>query len=62
MIFFVLKLSAVCEYYVHVDCQEFAVSDCKECATYVSSHKDDATLSMVGLHRVSMYTLVTVDI
>jgi len=26
---------AVCEYYAHVDCQDFAVSDCKECATYV---------------------------
>ncbi|OZC10924.1 hypothetical protein X798_02068 [Onchocerca flexuosa] len=25
----------VCEYYVHVDCQDLAVSDCKEAATYV---------------------------
>ncbi|ESO02945.1 hypothetical protein HELRODRAFT_81183 [Helobdella robusta] len=25
----------ICEYYSHVDCQDFAVSDCKECATYV---------------------------
>lgn len=26
---------AVCEYYVHVDCHDLAVSDCKEAATYV---------------------------
>ena len=32
---FLLLLYAVCEYYAHVDCQDFAVSDCKECATYV---------------------------
>ncbi|VDK19806.1 unnamed protein product [Anisakis simplex] len=25
----------VCEYYVHVDCQDLAVSDCKEAATFV---------------------------
>ena len=24
----------VCEYYAHEDCQDFCVSDCKECATY----------------------------
>lgn len=24
----------VCEYYAHVDCQDFVVSNCKECATY----------------------------
>ncbi|CAJ0958372.1 unnamed protein product, partial [Mesorhabditis belari] len=27
----------VCEYYVHVDCHDLAVSDCKEAATYVPS-------------------------
>jgi len=37
----------VCEYYVHIDCQDFAVSDCKECATYIPSQKDDATLYQV---------------
>lgn len=26
---------SVCEYYVHVECQDFAVADCKENATYV---------------------------
>lgn len=26
---------SVCEYYVHVDCVELAVSDCKEAAAYV---------------------------
>ena len=25
---------AVCEYYAHLDCQDFVVSDCKECSTY----------------------------
>lgn len=25
----------VCEYYAHADCQDFVVSDCKECATFV---------------------------
>lgn len=25
----------VCEYYVHVECQDFAVADCKENATYL---------------------------
>uniref|UniRef100_A0AC35TX59 Diacylglycerol kinase (ATP) n=1 Tax=Rhabditophanes sp. KR3021 TaxID=114890 RepID=A0AC35TX59_9BILA len=27
----------VCEYYVHVDCQDLAVSDCREAATYAAS-------------------------
>ena len=27
----------VCEYYVHVDCQDLAVSDCREAATFVPS-------------------------
>lgn len=26
---------SVCEYCVHLDCQEFSISDCRECATYV---------------------------
>lgn len=25
----------VCEYYAHVECQDFAIADCKENATYV---------------------------
>ncbi|GAB6028280.1 hypothetical protein CHUAL_002459 [Chamberlinius hualienensis] len=25
----------ICEYYAHLDCQDFAVADCKTCATYV---------------------------
>ena len=36
---FLCKLSflfpAVCEYYAHIECQDFVVSDCKECATYI---------------------------
>ena len=27
-------LFSVCEYYAHIDCHDFVVSDCKECATY----------------------------
>uniref|UniRef100_A0A914RSV8 diacylglycerol kinase (ATP) n=1 Tax=Parascaris equorum TaxID=6256 RepID=A0A914RSV8_PAREQ len=30
-------IKVICEYYVHVDCQDLAVSDCKEAATYVPS-------------------------
>lgn len=26
---------AVCEYFVHIECQDFAVADCKENATYL---------------------------
>ena len=33
--FFSLFSSAVCEYFAHVDCQDFAIPDCKENATYV---------------------------
>lgn len=29
------RLLSVCEYYVHVECQDFAVADCKENATYL---------------------------
>ena len=29
-----LFLISVCEYYAHLECQDFVVSDCKECATY----------------------------
>ncbi|KAK3725290.1 hypothetical protein RRG08_005350 [Elysia crispata] len=29
----------ICEYYAHQDCQDFVVSDCKECATYFP-HRD----------------------
>ena len=43
MIKFACTFCTVCEYYVHVDCQDFAVSVCKECATYVPSSKDTIT-------------------
>lgn len=35
----------VCEYYAHEDCQDFCVSDCKECATY-GPHKVWITLNL----------------
>uniref|UniRef100_A0A0K0EBU9 Diacylglycerol kinase n=1 Tax=Strongyloides stercoralis TaxID=6248 RepID=A0A0K0EBU9_STRER len=31
------KECEVCEYYVHVECQDLAVSDCREAATYIPS-------------------------
>ncbi|XP_055935078.1 diacylglycerol kinase theta-like isoform X2 [Argiope bruennichi] len=34
----------VCDYSVHVECQDFGVADCKECATYVPS-RDASTLT-----------------
>lgn len=34
------NLCAVCECYAHVECQDFVVSDCKECATYVPQKND----------------------
>nr|XP_042899037.1 diacylglycerol kinase theta-like [Parasteatoda tepidariorum] len=34
----------VCEYSVHVECQDFGVADCKECATYVPS-RDVSTMT-----------------
>ncbi|XP_035208795.1 diacylglycerol kinase theta-like, partial [Stegodyphus dumicola] len=34
----------VCDYSVHVECQDFGVADCKECATYVPS-RDVSTLT-----------------
>lgn len=32
---FVHPSATVCEYFAHVECQDFAVPDCKENATYV---------------------------
>lgn len=38
ILFFHFNLfSTVCEYFAHVECQDFAVPDCKENATYVPS-------------------------
>ncbi|GIY00149.1 diacylglycerol kinase [Caerostris extrusa] len=36
-------LDRFCDYSVHVECQDFGVADCKECATYVPS-RDPSTL------------------
>lgn len=38
----------ICEYYVHMDCQDFAVADCKTCATYVP---DKDAPSVVHFHH-----------
>ncbi|XP_074656115.1 diacylglycerol kinase theta-like [Tubulanus polymorphus] len=32
----------VCEYYAHLDCQDFVVSDCKHCATYSPNKNSNA--------------------
>lgn len=29
------RVSLVCEYYAHIECQDFAIAECKENATYV---------------------------
>lgn len=39
---------SVCEYCVHLDCQEFSISDCRECATYVP---DQALADVVQQHH-----------
>ena len=42
----------MCEYYVHEDCKDFAVNDCRETANYVpsrdnvSSDKDSRSISI----------------
>lgn len=33
--YLIIYLSAVCEYFAHIECQDFAVPDCTENATYV---------------------------
>jgi diacylglycerol kinase (ATP) len=38
----------VCEYCVHLDCHDFSVADCKECATYVP---DQELLQVVQNHH-----------
>ena len=40
----------VCEYFAHVDCQDFAIPDCKENATYVPGKE----LTSVK-HQVSVF-------
>jgi hypothetical protein len=40
------SLVSVCEYYAHIDCQDFVVSDCKECTTY----SPNKTVSIVSTH------------
>jgi hypothetical protein len=35
---------SVCEYYSHLECQDFVVSDCKECATYVPQNENTAVV------------------
>ncbi|CAI9728874.1 diacylglycerol kinase theta-like isoform X1 [Octopus vulgaris] len=38
----------ICEYYAHIDCQDFVVSDCKECATYIPQRD---LLTIVHFHH-----------
>ncbi|KAG8225525.1 hypothetical protein J437_LFUL006064 [Ladona fulva] len=39
---------SLCEYYVHVECQDFAVPDCKENATYLPGKE---VSSVVHVHH-----------
>ncbi|KAK2153007.1 hypothetical protein LSH36_311g03008 [Paralvinella palmiformis] len=34
----------ICEYYAHLECQDFVVSDCKECATYVPTKEKNTVV------------------
>ncbi|XP_014666531.1 PREDICTED: diacylglycerol kinase theta-like isoform X2 [Priapulus caudatus] len=38
----------ICEYYAHLECQDFVVSDCKECATYIPNRE---IAQVVQLHH-----------
>uniref|UniRef100_A0A0L8GK21 Diacylglycerol kinase n=1 Tax=Octopus bimaculoides TaxID=37653 RepID=A0A0L8GK21_OCTBM len=42
----------ICEYYAHIDCQDFVVSDCKECATYIPQR--DLTSSILFTKSVEI--------
>ena len=33
----IFRCILVCEYYIHEDCKDFAVNDCRETASYVPS-------------------------
>lgn len=46
--FFSTKPRAVCEYFAHVECQDFAVPDCKENATYVPGKELSSVKHQVG--------------
>lgn len=37
---------SVCEYCVHLECQEFSISDCRECATYVPDQSLDDVIQL----------------
>ena len=43
---------SVCEYYAHLECQDFVVSDCKECATY-GPQKDLVSITLRRLNQCS---------
>lgn len=46
---------SVCEYFAHVECQDFAIPDCKENATYVPGKELSSVKHQVS-HR-SFYSL-----
>nr|XP_022288117.1 diacylglycerol kinase theta-like isoform X3 [Crassostrea virginica]XP_022333680.1 diacylglycerol kinase theta-like isoform X3 [Crassostrea virginica] len=41
----------LCEYYAHVDCQDFVVSNCKECATYTPDNDRVGQQNIVQYHH-----------
>ena len=49
---------SVCEYYAHVECQDFVVSDCKECATYVPQKEK---VSELATTKVLIFMLATCE-
>ena len=44
--FTVASLVTVCEYYCHIECKEFAVSDCQEAATYSLGNNEKASINI----------------
>ncbi|CAN7936885.1 unnamed protein product [Ixodes hexagonus] len=41
----------VCEYCVHLECQDFSVADCKQCATYAPSRNKVSLPSVMQFHH-----------
>jgi hypothetical protein len=47
---------SVCEYYAHLECQDFVVSDCKECAVYVPGSQKVSTTKPVLFDLFQQYS------
>lgn len=52
----------VCEYYAHLECQDFAVPDCTENATYVPGKELLNVKHQVSLIKSKLFVVVVVNI